>query len=62
MIGFYTEPQFGEKFGETQTQEKIMAIMRSKPRIGAKALAEKIGNIFGNTSALLWSWVGSFAP
>jgi ATP-dependent DNA helicase RecG len=43
MIGLNTEPQFGEKFGENQTQEKIMAIMRSKPKINAKAIAEEIG-------------------
>jgi ATP-dependent DNA helicase RecG len=47
MIGFNTESQFGEKFGEkfgeNQTQEKITAIMRSKPTISAKAIAEEIG-------------------
>jgi ATP-dependent DNA helicase RecG len=47
MIGFNTEPQFGEKFGEkfgeNATQEKIMAIMRSKPTASAKAIADEIG-------------------
>jgi ATP-dependent DNA helicase RecG len=47
MIGFNTEPQFGEKFGEkfgeNQTQEKIMAIMHSNPAVSIKTLAEEIG-------------------
>jgi len=43
MIGFNTEPQFGEKFGVNQTQEKIMAIMRSNPAVSINAIAGGIG-------------------
>jgi ATP-dependent DNA helicase RecG len=47
MIGFDTESQFGEKFGEkfgaNQTQDKILALMREKPTISAKIIAEEIG-------------------
>jgi predicted HTH transcriptional regulator len=35
--------EFGDKFGEKQTQEKIIALMRSNPIISAKALGEAIG-------------------
>jgi len=43
MIGFNTESEFGEKFGENQTQEEIMAIMRSRPTISAKGIGKEIG-------------------
>jgi ATP-dependent DNA helicase RecG len=47
MIGFNTEPQFGEKFGEkfgeNQTHERIQELMRQNPRISAKTIAEEIG-------------------
>ena len=43
MIGFNTESQFGEKFGVNQTQEKIMAIMRSNPALSINAIAGEIG-------------------
>jgi predicted HTH transcriptional regulator len=47
MIGFYTEPEFGEKFGENfgenHTQEKILSIMRSKPTVSAKVIGEELG-------------------
>ncbi|MDW7658020.1 MAG: Fic family protein [Bacillota bacterium] len=34
--------EFGEKFGEKQTQKKIIALMRLNPKISAKALGEAI--------------------
>ena len=43
MIGFNTVPQFGEKFGENHTKEKITTIMRLKPTVSAKSIAEEIG-------------------
>lgn len=42
MIGFNTESQFGEKFGENQTNEKILELMRQNPKISAKAIAAEI--------------------
>ena len=47
MIGFNTGTDSmekpGEKFGENQTQEKTMEIMRRNPKVSAKAIAEEIG-------------------
>ena len=47
MIGFNTESEFGGKFGGkfggNQTQEKIVAIMRSNPKVSANAIAEELG-------------------
>jgi ATP-dependent DNA helicase RecG len=47
MIGFNTESQFGEKFGdefgENQSQMKIILIMRRNPKASAKSIAEEIG-------------------
>jgi len=47
MIGFNTEPEFGDefgdKFGENHTQEKIVNIMRSKPTVSARTIGEEIG-------------------
>jgi ATP-dependent DNA helicase RecG len=38
MIGFNTEP----RFGENQTNEKILEFMRQNPKISAKAIAIEI--------------------
>jgi len=53
MVGFMTETQFGEKFGENQaeedefgenpTEEKIIEIMRARPTASAKTIGEEIG-------------------
>ncbi|MDR1135753.1 MAG: winged helix-turn-helix transcriptional regulator [Clostridiales Family XIII bacterium] len=35
--------QFGEKFGENETQTQILAAMYEDPQISAKAIAERLG-------------------
>jgi len=47
MIGFNTDVEFvegyGEKYGENPTQQKILEIMQVNPKVSAKAIAEGIG-------------------
>jgi predicted HTH transcriptional regulator len=43
MIGFNTGSQFGEKFGENQTQVKVLEIMLRNPKVSAKTIGAEMG-------------------